>query len=240
MSHPRADSAIRLVESPAPLTLHADLLWQLRDHIVEGHIDPGARIPERELCERYGVSRTPLREALKVLAAEGLIELLPNRGARVRQFTESDVRNLFEVLSGLDFVAGRLACERISDDAITAIERMHLDMYTHYLRRELAEYFKLNQRIHQTIVDAAANPLLSANYANLNAIVRRLRFAANLANGDRLADAMREHEAIIDALRRRAGAELGLLMFEHMKHKCDAICQFLAAHDPGMDSHGSG
>lgn len=240
MSQRRAASTLRLVEAPPQLTLHADLLSQLRDHIVEGHIDPGARIPERDLCERFGVSRTPLREALKVLAAEGLIELLPNRGARVRQFTESDIRSLFEVLSGLDFVAGRLACERISDDAIAAIERMHLDMYTHYLRRELADYFRLNQRIHQTIVDAAANPLLSANYANLNAIVRRLRFAANLTNSDRLADAMREHEAIIDALRRRAAAELGLLMFEHMKHKCDAICQFLTAHAPGADSHGAG
>jgi DNA-binding GntR family transcriptional regulator len=219
---------LRLVEM-APATLHEDVVSQLRDHIVEGHLDPGARIPERELCEKFGISRTPLREALKVLAAEGLIELLPNRGARVRQFTEADIRSLFEVLSGLDFVAGRLACERISDDMIAAIERMHLDMYTHYLRRELAEYFKLNQRIHQAIVDAAANPVLSANYANLNAVVRRLRYSANLANRDRLGDAMREHEAIIDALRRRAAAELGLLMFEHMKHKCDAICRYLAA-----------
>ncbi len=225
---------LRLVETP-PSTLHEDILTQLRDHIVEGHLDPGARIPERELCEKFGISRTPLREALKVLAAEGLVELLPNRGARVRHFTEADIRSLFEVLSGLDFVAGRLACERITDDTIASIERMHLDMYTHYLRRELAEYFRLNQRIHQAIVDAAANPVLSANYANLNAVVRRLRYSANLANRDRLSDAMREHEAIIDALRRRDGAELGLLMFEHMKHKCDAICQFLAAQD-GSDA----
>jgi DNA-binding GntR family transcriptional regulator len=221
---------LRLVETP-PASLHEDVLSQLRGHIVEGHLDPGARIPERELCEKFGISRTPLREALKVLAAEGLVELLPNRGARVRQFTEADIRSLFEVLSGLDFVAGRLACERITDDAIASIERLHLDMYTHYLRHELADYFRLNQGIHQAIVDAAANPVLSANYANLNAVVRRLRYSANLASRDRLSDAMREHEAIIDALRRRDGAELGLLMFDHMKHKCDAICRFLAAQN---------
>jgi len=228
VSHRMSARTLELVDA-APPTLHEDVLSKLRDYVVEGHLDPGARIPERELCEKLGISRTPLREALKVLAAEGLVELLPNRGARVRQFTEADIRSLFEVLSGLDFVAGRLACERITDEMITAIERMHLEMYTHYLRRELAEYFKLNQRIHQAIVDAAANPVLSANYANLNAVVRRLRFAANLANRDRLGDAMREHEAIIDALRRRAGEELGLLMFEHMKHKCDAICRYLAS-----------
>ena len=171
-------SALRLVENE-PASLHEDLLNQLRDFIVE-HLQPGIRVPERELCEKFGISRTPLREALKVLAAEGLIELMPNRGARVRQFTEADIKSLFEVISGLDFVAGRLACERISDAAIAEIERMHLEMYTHYLRRELADDFRLNQNIHQAIVDAAANPILSSNYANLNAIVRRLRYSANL------------------------------------------------------------
>jgi DNA-binding GntR family transcriptional regulator len=220
---------LKLIESP-PASLHEDILGQLRDFIVEGHIKPGARIPERELCERFGISRTPLREALKVLAAEGLIELMPNRGARVRQFTEADIKSLFEVMSGLDFIAGRLACERISEAAIAEIERMHLEMYTHYLRRELADYFRLNQNIHQAIVDAAANPILSTNYASLNAIVRRLRYSANLVRRDRLGDAMREHEEIVDALRRRAGDELGLMMLQHMQRKCEAVCEYFAAN----------
>jgi DNA-binding GntR family transcriptional regulator len=219
-------TSLKFIEN-SPASLHEDILGQLRDFIVEGHLEPGSRVPERELCEKFGISRTPLREALKVLAAEGLIELMPNRGARVRQFSEADIKNLFEVISGLDFVAGRLACARISDQAIAEIERMHLEMYTHYLRRELADYFRLNQKIHQAIVDAAGNPVLSSNYANLNAIVRRLRYSANLLHRDRLTDAMREHEGIIDALRRRAGDELGLLMFEHMHKKCEAICESL-------------
>src|SRR6195256_2025 len=164
---------LKLIESE-PASLHADIVNQLRDFIVEGHLAPGTRIPERELCDRFDISRTLLREALKVLAAEGLIELLPNRGARVRQFSEADIRDLFEVISGLDFVAGRMACARITDTEIAEIEALHLEMYTHYLRRELADYFRLNQKIHQAIVDAAANPVLSANYANLNSIVRGL------------------------------------------------------------------
>ena len=210
-----------------PASLHADIVSQLRDFIVEGHLAPGSRIPERELCEKLDISRTPLREALKVLAAEGLVELLPNRGARVRQFFEADIRNLFEVLSGLDFVAGRMACARITDDAIAAIEKLHLEMYTHYLRRELTDYFRINQKIHQAIVDAATNPVLSANFANLNSIVRRLRYSANLVHRDRLGDAMREHEQIVDALKRRSADELGLLMFQHMRGKCDAVCEYL-------------
>ncbi len=217
---------IRPVESEPP-SLHADIVSQLRDFIVEGRLAPGSRIPERELCEKFGISRTPLREALKVLAAEGLIELLPNRGARVRQFSETDIRNLFEVLSGLDFLAGRLACARITDDAIASIEKLHLEMYTYYLRRELADYFRINQKIHQAIVDAAANPVLSANFASLNSIVRRLRYSANLVHRDRLGDAMREHEQIVDALKRRSADELGLLMFQHMQGKCDAVCEYL-------------
>ena len=210
-----------------PASLHADIVSQLRDFIVEGHLAPGSRIPERELCEKFGISRTPLREALKAIAAEGLIELLPNRGARVRQFSEADIRNLFEVLSGLDFIAGQMACARITDDALAAIEKLHLEMYTHYLRRELADYFRINQKIHQAIVDAAANPVLSANFASFNSIVRRLRYSANLVHRDRLGDAMREHEQIIDALKRRSADELGLLMFRHMQGKCEAVCEYL-------------
>lgn len=218
--------SFEVVESQ-PTSLHDDLLSQLRNYIVEGDLAPGARIPERELCEKFEVSRTPLREALKVLAAEGLIELLANRGARVRVFSEGDIRNLFEVIAGLDFVAGRLACERISDEGIANIERLHLEMYTCYMRRELADYFRLNQQIHQEIVDAAGNPVLSANYASANAVVRRLRYSANLVHRDRLSDAMREHENIVDALRRRAGQELGLKMYEHMQGKCEAVCEYM-------------
>lgn len=221
--------ALDVMESHSA-SLHQDLLEQLRDYITEGHLAPGSRVPERDLCEKFEVSRTPLREALKVLASEGLIDLLPNRGARIRQFSEADIRNLFELMSGLDFVAGRLACARISNEGIATIERMHLEMYTHYLRQELTEYFRLNQSIHQAIVDGAGNPLLSANYAHLNSVVRRLRYSANLVRRDRISDAMREHEAMVDALRRRSANELGQLMFDHMMSKCDAVCEYFREH----------
>ena len=156
---PRMQDARR----PSPegsASLHAEILTRLRDFIVEGHLPPGARVPERQLCETLAVSRTPLREALKVLAAEGLIELLPNRGARVREFAEKDIREVFEIVAGLEFVAGRLACEAISDEEIATIERMHYDTYTHYMRRELGEYFQLNQKIHEAIVEASRNLIL--------------------------------------------------------------------------------
>jgi DNA-binding GntR family transcriptional regulator len=204
---------------PAP-SLHGELLASLRDYIVEGNLADGARVPERLLCDRFGISRTPLREALKVLAAEGLIELLPNRGARVRQLGAEDLRELFDVMGGLEGLAGRLACERISDEEIAEIERVHHEMYRFYLRREMHGYFQCNQAIHQMIVQAARNATLSATYASLAGRIRRVRYSANLATDrDRWGEAMREHEAILDALRRRAGSELSDILFIHLRNK---------------------
>jgi DNA-binding GntR family transcriptional regulator len=204
-------------------TLHGELLAALRDFIVEGNLDDGARIPERALCERFNISRTPLREALKVLAAEGLIELLPNRGARVRELSAADLRELFDVMGGLESLAGRLACQRISDAEIADIERVHHEMYHFYLRRDIHGYFRCNQSIHQMIVAAAGNALLASTYAGLAGRIRRVRYAANLAKDrDRLSEAMREHEAILDALRRRAGSELSDILFLHLRNKLKA------------------
>lgn len=204
-------------------TLHGELLAALRDFIVEGHLEDGARIPERALCERFNISRTPLREALKVLAAEGLIELLPNRGARVRELGAADLREVFDVMGGLESLAGRLACERITDAEFAEIERVHHEMYHFYLRRDIHGYFRCNQAIHQMIVAAAGNALLASTYAGLAGRIRRVRYAANLAKDrDRLGEAMREHEAILDALRRRAGSELSDILFLHLRNKLKA------------------
>ena len=146
-------------------SLHDEILTRLRDHIVEGNIPDGGRIPERQLCEMLGISRTPLREALKVLAAEGLVELLPNRGARVRQLSERDLAELFDVMGGLEGLAGRLACENITDAEIAEIERLHYEMYGFYLHRDMHGYFRVNQLIHQKIVEASRNAALKSTYA---------------------------------------------------------------------------
>src|SRR5438045_9229079 len=98
--------------------LHEEVAGRVRAILLDGEIPPGARIPERELCERLEISRTPLREALKVLAAEGLVQLLPNRGSRAARLTDKDMRDLFEVCQGLDAVAGELASERIEDSQL--------------------------------------------------------------------------------------------------------------------------
>jgi len=206
--------------SSTPPSLHAELLEQLREYISEGNLADGMRIPERILCEKFHISRTPLREALKVLAAEGLIELLPNRGARVRQLSEKELRELFDLMGGLEALAGRIACERITEEEIQRIEKLHQEMYFFYLRKDLHEYFRRNREIHEAIVNAAGNQSLTDMYNAVYARVRRDRYTANtVTETDRWSAAMREHELILDALRRRAGSELSEILFMHLRNK---------------------
>lgn len=215
-------------------SLHGEIVAGVRDYIVEGNLADGARVPERLLCERFGISRTPLREALKVLASEGLIDLLPNRGARVRTLTPQDRRELFDVMGGLEALAGRLACENVTDADVAEVERLHYEMYGHYLKRDLREYFRCNQAIHRAIVVAARNAALSAAYDGFAARVRRVRYSANLdTQRNRWGEAMREHEEILDALRRRAGSELSDILFQHLRNKLAAIEPAAGAADAG-------
>src|ERR1700751_4029364 len=214
---------------PQDQSLHDEILTRLRDHIVEGNIPDGGRIPERQLCEMLGTSRTPLREALKVLAEGGLIERLPNRAARVKQLSERDLAELFDVMGGLGALAGRLACENISDAEIVEIERLHYEMYGFYLRRDMHGYFRVNQLIHQRIVEASGNATLLATYASFAGRIRRIRYAANFARKrERWGEAMREHEAILEALRRRAGSELADILFAQLRNKRSAAVEHLA------------
>jgi DNA-binding GntR family transcriptional regulator len=213
------------------VSLHDEILSQLRSYIVEGNIADGARISERQLCEMLKISRTPLREALKVLAAEGLVDLAPNRGARVRPLNADDIRELFDLMGGLEGLAGRLACENITPEAINKIEQLHHDMYGFYMRRDMQGYFRINQLIHRSIVEAAGNATLLATYESFAGRIRRVRFSANFARERaRWSEAMREHEAILDALRRRAGSELSDILFAHLRNKGVAAIEYLAEH----------
>lgn len=211
-------------------TLHGEIVARLRDYVVEGNIPDGARVPEKLLCEMLGISRTPLREALKVLAAEGLIELLPNRGARVKTLSATDISDLFDLMGGLEALAGRLAAERITPPELDAIAALHHEMYGHFLHGDRHGYFRCNQLIHERILAAAENQALTAAWRGAMGRIRRVRFAANLDDrGERWREAVREHEQILDCLRRQAGDELATVLFTHLRHKKDAVLRNLAA-----------
>ncbi len=218
-------------ESMAPIerhSLHDVVTERIRDMIVEGAYPPGSRLPERVLCETLGISRTPLREALKVLASEGLLELAPNRGARVAGLTADDVDELFPVMGALEALSGELACARITETVLAEIRALHYQMVLHHTRGERPPYFSLNQQIHEKILEAARNPTLTAAYTNLSGRIRRARYTANIA-ASRWAQAVREHEEMLEALAERDGPRLAEILKRHLHNKCETVKAALAA-----------
>lgn len=208
--------------------LHEETVDQLRDLIVQGVLAPGSRLNERVLTARLGVSRTPLREAIKLLATEGLVELLPNRGAVVAPIEAKRIAETFAVMGALESLAGELVCAQASDESIAEIRAMHYEMLAMHARRDLAGYFRSNQAIHLKIVEASGNPVLAHTYRQLNANVRRVRYMANLSS-ERWDAAVRDHEAILAALARRDSARLKELLRDHLSAKLATVLAALAS-----------
>jgi DNA-binding GntR family transcriptional regulator len=134
-------------------------------------------------------------------------------------------------MGALEALAGELAASRIGEAELAEIEALHHQMRAHYLRAELPEYFRLNQSIHERIVAAAGNPVLQATYHGLGMRLKRARYAANLWSKARWDRAMAEHDGLLDALRRRAGAELAAKLKAHLAGKCEAVCAQMTGAD---------
>ena len=214
--------------------MHEEIADRLRGLIFAGELKPEARVQEKDLCVRFETSRTPLREALKVLASEGLITLLPNRGARVTRLTSEDADELFPVMGVLEALSGELACASISDTEILEIKAMHYQMALHHSRREYKEYFKLNQEIHRKIMEIASNAILAGVYDSLAGRIRRVRYFAN-ANRTRWDKAMAEHTEILAALEARDGARLAELLKMHLMSTLAAVKATIEAGEPEND-----
>lgn len=206
--------------------LHEQVALQLRQMLVEGQITPGAKLNERELSEELHVSRTPLREAIKMLAAEGLVELLPNRGAIALHLNRDDVLNTFEVMAGLEGQSGELAAQRITEAELNNIKALHYEMLAAYTRQDLSAYYRLNAEIHRAINAAAKNPVLTATYNQVNARLQALRFRSN-QDGEKWARAVQEHDAMVAALEARDSAAMREVLLTHLQHKREVVLSFL-------------
>jgi len=196
-------------------TLHEEVLERLRDMIIEGRLSPGQRINEGAVGAQLGVSRTPLREAIKTLASEGLVEIQPAKGAIVRKLSAHDLLQILEVLKTLEQLGGRMACAQASDATIAAIKALHDEMMDLYRARTRLDYFKLNQAIHSAIVAAAGNDVLVEMHATLQARIKRLRFIGN-EGPEKWAGAVAEHEEMMAALLKRDAEALAAAIGRHM------------------------
>ena len=210
--------------SPIRRPLHEETVDRLRDLIVQGELAPGSRLNERVLTARLGVSRTPLREAIKLLATEGLVDLLPNRGAVVAPIDPARIAETLTVMGALESLAGELVCAQASDESLADIRALHYEMLAMHARRDLDGYFRYNQAIHLKIVEASRNAVLAQTYRQLNANVRRVRYMANLS-AERWDAAVQEHEAILAALNARDAARLKRLLRDHLAAKLASVLE---------------
>jgi DNA-binding GntR family transcriptional regulator len=217
--------------------LHDTVVDHLRTFIVEGMLTSGMKLNERELCERLGISRTPLREALKVLAAEGLVEISPNRGATVSQMNEAEIREMFELLSGLEAFSGELACERITPAEFAEIKALHYEMLACRTHNDLSGYYLRNQAIHDRINEAARNTALRQMYVSVNRRVQALRFRSNFST-PKWDSAIQDHEEMIRALEARDGKRMGAILRAHLLAKRDAVLAQEAAEHEGGRAEG--
>ncbi len=200
--------------------------------IVTGELKEGQKVPVNALAAELDVSPTPLREALKVLAEEQLLELIPNRGARVVPVTIQETRSLFEVMAGLEGTAAKLAAERITPEQFELLENLHAKMREHYEAGDKEPYFRLNRAIHDAIVKYAGNSILSHLRSRLAVRAERLRFIS-VMDGALRAQAMQAHEDVMVALRERDGQRAMKVWSDHLAAASVECCSVLSGRNVG-------
>jgi DNA-binding GntR family transcriptional regulator len=199
---------------------------RLRDMIVKGDLPPGARIVERKVSADLNVSRTPVREALKLLRADGLIEISMHRGAQVTPYTRKEAEDLFDLISVIEGLAAERLAERLTGQTLRRLETLHARMLEEYAARDASAYFDTNTEIHDTIVAEAGNLILAESHRRVMVRARRGRFMA-IVDADRWRQAVDEHEAVMAAFRARDAEVAGAIWREHLRHTGETVAEVL-------------
>jgi len=202
--------------------LHEQAAVRLRTMIVRGELAPGQSLGEADLSDALGISRTPLREALKQLASEGLVELRLNHSAVVAPFRRAELTELFEAVSGIERCAAELAALRMEPADMERLAALQDKIEWHHGRGELREYFQTNQQIHSMIVGFARNAVLKATHEALLARAERARFFALSVLG-RWEESVREHQEILAALKERDASRAGQLLAHHVRRTGEIV-----------------
>lgn len=202
---------------------------RMRTMIIKGELPPGSRTQETQLSKSLGVSRTPLREAMKVLAAEKLIELRPNRSPRIANLDVEGIPQLFEALAGIERLAAEFAAERATGNDLQRLRTLQTRMEGFYRDGKLEDYFSINGEIHCTIVRMARNTPLQQAHETLISRAERARYLA-LGADRRWSDSVDEHAGILAALEARDGEAAGRLLRLHVQRTGTALLEVFASH----------
>lgn len=216
-----------------PLSLQ--VAEKIRILIRKNELASGERLSEQNLCNQLGVSRTPLREALRMLSSEGLVKISPNKGACVAEVSIEDVFHVFETMSILEGSCARLAAERISDADLAEMERLHGQLETFYRCNDPERYMRFNQKYHKFIQAKAGNPILSEIVSGLRDRILLHRYRQIYYPG-RLDASMEEHRRIMEAFRARDGNRAERLMKTHLVKQCQALVAYYAEQGQSINS----
>ncbi|SFD94008.1 GntR family transcriptional regulator [Paracidovorax konjaci] len=208
--------------STAPLTpraLYEEVAEQLRQRIFQRQLEPGSWIDELKIAEEFGISRTPLREALKVLAAEGLVTMKVRRGAYVTEVSDKDLRDVYHLLALLESDAARVVAGRASDAQMRELEALHAELSAAVADRE--RFFSVNERFHMRLLELADNRWRNQMVADLRKVMKLNRHNSLLRQG-RIEESLREHGDILAALQARDAEAAATAMLGHFSQGLQA------------------
>ncbi|MDM0022778.1 GntR family transcriptional regulator [Variovorax saccharolyticus] len=206
-----------------PRALYEEVAELLRQRIFSRELEPGGWIDELKLAEEYGISRTPLREALKVLAAEGLVTMKVRRGAYVTEVSEKDLSDVYHLLSLLESDAAGVVAERASDAELAELERLHAELEAAakpgHVDRE--HFFAINERFHMRLLAIANNRWRDQMVADLRKVMKLNRHNSLLKAG-RIGESLKEHRALMEAIKARDAAVAMQRMQQHFRNGLEA------------------
>lgn len=209
-------------EEPRKGQLRLDAVKTLRQKILSGELPPGQRLREIAISEELGMSRTPIREAFHTLAAEGLVDLLPNRSVVVSVPDKSEAADVFTVLGALEGLAGQLACRRMTSEQIEILGELQADLAEHFERADRLSYLHANRLIHEHIIEGSNSPSLILVWRLLLPRAERARHVSTLDHA-RWAEAFKEHCEIFAAIEARDEATLKQLLEAHFANGIEAM-----------------
>jgi DNA-binding GntR family transcriptional regulator len=210
---------------PIPLrspSLHDNVAERLRAMVFDRQLAPGELIDEKALAARWQISRTPLREALKVLAAEGLVELVPGKGSRVVSLTDEDAESLFPVMALLEGRCAHEATLRATDEQLAELHQLHERLEMHAAVDDIDGYYRANHAFHSKVQALAANRWLDRVTGDLRRFLRLLR-GRQLHLPGRIDASINEHRVLIDAIGQRDAERAGRAMHDHLMAQLAAL-----------------